>query len=220
MKNTEFTRTKLNILICSFLLSVSFSAFSQEDQRKLMYQSAVEFNDRALILFQQFSTDQDSIRKSLSLLDTAISRDSSFIDAHINKVSMLCTLGMYEDMLAELDDVRKMRRLDPELICVQGYILEKMGKGREASFKYAEADRLFDYFIKENQNSIKNSVGKAFLQFFIRGERAGLSEYKRLERKDKEVILYRTMFYDFKREDFIKNYCMAPRYTANNAVYR
>jgi hypothetical protein len=208
--------------ISFILLFVSLFAFGQDNTADVAPVSASRLNDLAILVFQKYSYIPDSVRRSISLLDQAISQDSAFITAHKNKVSLLGFLGLNDDAMIELDETRKYNKLDPELVCIQGYMLEKNGKTDEADMKYRQADKMYDYLIGVNQNFIDNSIGKAFLQFFIKGKSAALSEYNRLKRNylDDKILLFRSMFYNFDKEEFIRNYKLPLHHSVYSRLVR
>jgi len=201
-------------LVFYLLLLAPFFAFPQAKNKIFKHRSAFELNETAIMLFQNFSYNQDSIKKSIGLLDEAISTDSAFFTAHINKVSMLCALGQNNEILKELDEAIKIYKRDPQLICMQAYILEKAGQPDIAMLKYREADTLYDNLIKSNQNFVYNKIGKAFLQLFLKSKKEGLRQFNeiaRLYKEEKDVLLMKHAFYSFNKDEFIKNYCIPPQ---------
>ncbi|MDB4901917.1 MAG: hypothetical protein JWQ63_1198 [Mucilaginibacter sp.] len=204
---------KGNILGFCILLFITSSAFPQVKKRIVVHKSAFELNQIAIMLFQQYSYNQDSIRKSIKLLDMAIATDSTYFTAHINKVSLLCELGQNTEVLEELTEAMKLHEKDPQLICMQAFILEKSGLKDAAMHKYKEADTLYTQLIKDNQNFVTNKIAKAFLQFFLKDKKEGVKQYNQIARayKNKEVSLMKNAFYTFKREEFIKSYCLPPQ---------
>jgi hypothetical protein len=194
--------------ISFILLFVSLFAFGQDKTADVAPIAASRLNDQAILIFQKYSYIPDSVRRSISLLDEAISQDSAFITAHKNKVSLLGFLGLNDEAMMELAETRKYNKLDPELACIQGYMFEKSGNLAEANLKYLEADKMYDYLISVNQNFMDNSIGKAFLLFFTKGKGAALGEYNRLKRSylDDKILLFRSMFYSFDKEEFIRTF--------------
>jgi tetratricopeptide (TPR) repeat protein len=206
---------KGNILLFILLFLITLSSFPQVKVKKKIIapKTAFELNETAIILFQNYSFDQDSIRKSIRLLDKAIALDSTYFTAYINKVSLLCNLGENTELLDELAAAMKLHEKDPQLTCMQAYVLEKSGQKAEAMLKYKEADVLFADLIKANQNFLINKIGKAFLQLFLKNKKEGIKQYNEIARlyKNKEVALMKNAFYSFNREEFIKSYCIPPQ---------
>jgi hypothetical protein len=101
-------------------------------------------------------------------------------------------------------------------------MFEKYGNEKEAELKYLEADKMYDYLISVNQNFMDNSIGKAFLQFFIKGKGAALSEYNRLKRnyQDDKILLFRSMFYSFNKEEFIRTYKLPLHHSVYSRIVR
>jgi tetratricopeptide (TPR) repeat protein len=196
---------------------LSLPAFSQIRNiifiHKPVYNSAFLLNETATLLFEHFSFNRDSVKKSLRLVDEAISTDSTYYTARISKVAMLFALGQNNEILKELDEIIKLYRQDPQLICMEGYILEGTGQKADAMLKYKEADKLYDRLIKDNENLVYNKIGKAFLQLFLKSKDEGIREYKKIARtyQDKQVILMKNTFLNFKKEEFLKSYCLPPQ---------
>jgi len=204
---------KTNILVFLFVFLISLSAFPQGRGGRFVYKSAFELNQSAILLFQNFSYSEDSVKKALRMLNDAIYTDSTYYIAYMNKVSLLCALGLNDELLKELDEVVNLYRRDPQLICMEAYVLERAGQKEEAMVKYKEADVMYDDLIKSNQNILYNKIGKAFLQLFLKGKKEGIRRYNDLyhDNKDKVVVYMRNAFINFNRQEFIKNYCIPPQ---------
>lgn len=204
---------KYRILICLFFYFISQKVFSQNTQVYTDTLSAGEINDLAIYTYQHYNGIQDSVRQSLSLLDEAIAKNPGFITPRMNKASIYGIMGLTNQMFFEIEEARKVLRSDPELACIQGYLLERSDRGKEAMEKYQEADRMYQALIDANEKVIPNMVGKAFNMFFLKGKGAGLSAYKRLTRRyeDKYIVLMRNMFYNFDKDAFLKNFTIPLR---------
>ena len=207
-----------HIFYIIILLCVTNTLFAQTRTSGERRQSAAELNDEAINSYQSSSKVESDIRTSIDIFDEAISRDSSFVIAHMNKLSMLCLLGANDEMLQELDRTIATCGKKPEFICIKGYILERSNFPKLAYEKYLEAQAMYKYLINENQNVIPSSLGLAFLQFFLVGKKAGLSEYKKLEKLygDKTVVSVRNTFYHFNKDQFLKDFSIPLRRSPNN----
>jgi len=205
----------MNFKILIYFVFIIFSqkVFSQDGQAYSDTLSAPELNDQALYTFQHYNSIQDSVRQSLSLLDEAIAKNPGFITARMNKISILSIMGLSNEMYYELEKARKVLTSDPELACIQGYLLDRTGREKEAMEKYQEADKMYQALIDANEKVMANRVGKTFNIFFLKGKSAGLSAYKRLARRyeDKYIVLMRNMFYNFDKESFLKNFTIPLR---------
>lgn len=193
------------------LLVVSSSCNSQDKQRTFPKKGALELNNKAIALGSKYGSNQDSLKKAITLLDSAIEIDPTYKLAYINKGVMLCTLGSYQEMLKVLDKAIQLDKVNPQLVIIEGHILEKTGRNYEAMLKYRKADSIYNVLIKSKTNSIQNKVDKAYLQCFLTGKEQGIAEYEKIARDDKNdpyIINTKTLFYDFNREDFIKNFCL------------
>jgi tetratricopeptide (TPR) repeat protein len=93
---------------------------------------AIKLNNKAISLSSRNMGDIDSVTKALKTLNEAILADSTYYTAYVNKVSILCTLGYYNDMLNTLIKIEKFDKNKPELFASEGYILEKLGRFAEA----------------------------------------------------------------------------------------
>jgi tetratricopeptide (TPR) repeat protein len=200
------------------LLFCSQSLFAQVRSPGERRQSAAELNDEAIDVYQRSSKVESEIRTAIDMFDEAISRDSSFVIAHMNKLSMLCLLGANDEMLQELDRTIATCGKKPEYICIKGYILDRSNFPKLAYEKYLEAEAMYKFLIKENQNVVPSSLGLAFLQFFLQGKNAGLKEYKKLEKLygDETVVSVRNTFYHFNKDEFLKNFSIPLRRSPNN----
>ncbi len=93
---------------------------------------AVELNNTAMELYQEFLRDTSIVEDVLKLLDKSIELDSLYYIAYFNKTSVLKEMGRCEDAVETLD---KLVFLRPDLVgywSMGGYILERMGYKEEA----------------------------------------------------------------------------------------
>jgi len=197
----------LNISVCTLIVLIVSSCNLHGQQNRA---NAQAINNRALKLYQEHSNDKDSLERAITLLDSAIKIYPTYKLAYINKGAIYCLLGSYQEMLKVLDKAIVLDKENPQLFIIQGHILEKTGRNYEAMLKYRKADSIYSTLIKSKPNSIRDKVDKAYLQCFLTNKEQGIIEYEKIANSntDPYVASAKTLFYDFNRGDFIKNFCL------------
>jgi tetratricopeptide (TPR) repeat protein len=200
---------KLQFLLIYFIINIFFSCDSQEKDKLTKRKNAIELNDKAVLLSRQYSYQEDSLEKAIALLDQAIMEDSTYTFAYANKVSILCGLGFYNDMLKILNKIETLKKDDPEIIIQQGHTLEKMGKFTDAIRRYKKADKLYTKLIKSKPNEFNYKIGRAYLQMFLTSKEEGIKEYEKIimHNSEQKVLQVRVVFYEFNKSEFINSYC-------------
>lgn len=203
MKNYIFYLVVLPLIILS-------RCNSQNRQGIIPKKKAVEFNNNAISLSSRYGSNKDSLEKAIMLLDSAISVDSMYKLAYINKGAILCSLGLYQMMLKVLDKAILLDKENPQLVIIQGWILEKTGHKYEAFLKYQKANGMYDILIEKKPNSIQNKIDKAYLQLFLTNREQAIREYEKIAYSSKDAYIAKTkfLFYSFNRENFIKDFCI------------
>src|ERR1700733_3430849 len=112
------------MLLCLIICLVT-ACHSQDNRVKNVRGTATELNNKAINLSSKNMGDIDSIKKSLKLLDDAILIDSTYFNAYVNKISLLCTLGSYDELLTTMNRLIKLKGNNPQLSSSEAYILEK-----------------------------------------------------------------------------------------------
>jgi tetratricopeptide (TPR) repeat protein len=173
---------------------------------------AIELNNKAVDMYQKSWRDVTIAYKVLRLYDEAIKVDSLYIIAYMNKAKLLCELGRRRAALKVFDRVAKVHSESPGYWSMGGYILEKMGRKKEAKKRYLLDIAKCDTIIKNFPDSltVDTKICRANLLIFLKGKEEGIHEYEKIAAEYPEnelVIAQRKIFYNFDRKNFIKGFC-------------
>ncbi len=199
--------TKNRILFVLFLLFV-MSKFAVEAHE----QKARDLNTEASKLFPKATSDKKVAAKALRLYDEAIKADSLFPQSYWNKVTLLRVTGKCRSALRVLDKLSTVR---PDLIGVSsfgGYILERQGRSKDAMKRYMIDIVKCDSIVKASNDTstISAQLTRATLFLFVKGKNRGIAEYERLAQmfpSNKFVIAQRNTFYEFDRNEYLRDIC-------------
>lgn len=127
--------------------------------------------------------DKVRLKEALEILDNAIKFDTSYYLAYQNKANVLCKLKKYDSAIKTLEKVIRLHKNTAEALSVQGFILEKTGKKKEATAKYQASFTEYERLISESPNKVEYQINKAFLLVFLVNKEAS---QKRIEEIIKE----------------------------------
>lgn len=175
-------------------------------------QKAKELNDRAVELYSKFYDDTEIIKYILQLYDEAMEADSLYEIAYLNKSNLLRETGRCEEALQTLDKLVSVRSDLVGYWSMGGFILEAMGRRKEAEKRYRDDISKLDSIIQTEQDSllVYLEVQSAFLLMLIEGKNKGMREYEKLITKypdDQYIINQELLFETFDRQKFISYYC-------------
>jgi tetratricopeptide (TPR) repeat protein len=194
---------------CTFTLILCSIAWTQETSEK---QKALELNNKAGYLYQKSWRDPKKVNKVLALYDEAIKLDSLYINPYWGKALVLRELGRRKAALKVLDRLATVHSESPGYWSMGGYILEKMGRKKEAKKRYLLDIAKCDTIIKKFPDSltIDTKLLKANLMIFVNGKEEGIRAYENIAAehpRNELVIAQREIFYNFDRKNFIKGFC-------------
>lgn len=162
-------------IIIFILLSVVLTCNAQNTTYN---PKAIELNNQAVDIVTKSFGDEVQLKKALGILDNAIKLDTSYYVAYQSKATVLCKLKKYDSTIKTLEKVIRLHKNTAEVFSTQGFILEKIGKKKEATAKYQAAFTEYERLIKESPNKVEYQVNKAFLLVFLVNKEAA---QKRIE---------------------------------------
>jgi tetratricopeptide (TPR) repeat protein len=115
----------LKIVALFILLATAFGC-RQSEVKYPMPSLALKWNAAAMELVR-FLDDKDSSRKALDLLDRATDIDSSYFDAHFNKVMFACSLGEYGVALSAVHNAIRLKPEAHDLFLISGVLQRRVG---------------------------------------------------------------------------------------------
>jgi tetratricopeptide (TPR) repeat protein len=194
MKNTILFLLMIVVILC-------------RAQQSTFNLKAIELNNKAVNLIAKSFGDDTPLNNALLILDQAIKIDSSYYVAYQSKATVLCKLKKYESAIKTLDKVIQLHKNVAEVFSTQGFILEKIGRKKEAIAKYKSASNEYDRLIKKYPNKVEYQINKAFLLVFIDNKETAQKSIKEIikkypENKNAKAILF--MLNSFDRKQYIE----------------
>lgn len=173
---------------------------------------AIKLNDEAMkkIIYARppvTKNDTFVITDAISLLDKAISIDSTYYLAYANKATLLSCLNRMKESLAAMKAIIRIKPDYAEGYVYIGIIYEKLGLIDSAKINYNNAHVAYCQRIV-NTNLIEDKINSAFVLSLVDKEK-GTKEMESLieNNPENETLLYwkKRLFDRFNREEFIKN---------------
>lgn len=196
---------KTFIIFCFILLCVSCTVNSQNEKL------AIELNDKAVKLYHNNGKDSVTISKVIELYDQAIDADPQYLIPFWNKITLFLEQNRCNDALTELEEFQKNNQKTLGFSSAIGFILEGLGRNKEAEEKYIQELSLYDLLMEESTDStiIDLKISRAFILMFVKGTGDGIAEFEKILNeypKNQNLQYHKTTFYDFDRNKFIEDY--------------
>jgi tetratricopeptide (TPR) repeat protein len=154
-------------------------------------------------------SNQDSIRKAISLLNESIALDSSYMFAYSTKAGILNDQGRYIESLAVLN-LALRRQDDPYIFIQRGILNEKLNNMEAAKPDYKKAISLFDKMIAEDAHNFPALTNRAFALYLYENKELGIQALEKIrdkplsevEKKQLDALL--KMLSELERDEIIK----------------
>lgn len=198
--------TLRNIIMLGILsLLTACTNNGQQDKSKEVL-NPQSLNDKAMQLITT-AKDSGTVFEGLFYLDQAISLDSTFIPAHINKMNTLLRIQKTEKALETLQRLNQIQPI-PENTMFEGFIYERAQHDTaKASQKYREALAMYNIQFENSQDS-SLLLNKGLAILFLNGQEAGKAYYDSLAPAFSEIALYQSLKKqadNFDRNIFLNN---------------
>jgi len=194
-------------IIAILLLSIILSCNAQNTTYK---PKAIEMNNKAVNMVSKSFGDVDQIKKALVILDSAINLDTTYDFAYQNKANYLCKLKEYDSAIKTLDKVILLHKNTEVVLSLQGFMLEKIGKEKDALAKYQAAFTEYEQLIKEFPNKVEYQVNQAFLLEFLINKEATQKRFAEILKKypdDKNVNSIISFLNTIDKNHYIDSIC-------------
>ncbi len=175
-------------------------------------QKAIDLNDKAIKLYNNYSRETSMVEDVLKLLDDAIDSDSLYWVAYYNKANILSESGRCYEALITLDNLILQR---PDIVSALGFsglIFERMGQTKQAENRYIQTIAKYDSIIQKGEDSliVYFEIDRVKLLFLTNGNEEGIKAFEILKSKypnDDYIINQAEFFYNFNREELIGSPC-------------
>ena len=116
--------------------------------------TVIFLNNQAVNVYTHWSNSPDSVKKAISLLDSAIEKDPDYQLAYANKAEYLKSQGDIAQALETLKAYLKRNPTEPYTLLGAGMFYEKMGNKKEAVDYYKRAEENFNRRYEEDHDAV------------------------------------------------------------------
>ena len=116
--------------------------------------TVIVLNNQAVNVYTHWSNSPDSVKKAITLLDSAIEKDPDYQLAYANKADYLKSQGNIAQALETLKAYLKRNPTEPYTLLGAGMFYEKMGNKKEAMDYYKRAEENFKRLYEEEHKSV------------------------------------------------------------------
>ena len=172
----------LLFLASSLFLLLTLTSCKAQDKQELscVHQpdsAAIELNNKAVETYSRRSNSPDSVKKAISLLDSAIAKDADYQLAYANKAEFLKNQGEMARALETLNAYLKRNPTEPYTLLGAGLFYEKMGDKKEAMDYYKRAEENFKRRYEEDHKSA-HEINSYIAIMLIEGPEKAKAMYK------------------------------------------
>lgn len=172
----------LLFLASSLFLLLTLTSCKAQDKKVLscVHQpdsAAIELNNKAVETYSRRSNSPDSVKKAISLLDSAIAKDAGYQLAYANKAEFLKNQGEMARALETLNAYLKRNPTEPYTLLGAGLFYEKMGDRKEAMDYYKRAEENFKRCYEEDHKSA-HEINRYIAIMLIEGPEKAKAMYK------------------------------------------
>lgn len=172
----------LLFLASSLFLLLTLTSCKAQDKKVLscVHQpdsAAIELNNKAVETYSRRSNSPDSVKKAISLLDSAIAKDAGYQLAYANKAEFLKNQDEMARALETLNAYLKRNPTEPYTLLGAGLFYEKMGDRKEAMDYYKRAEENFKRCYEEDHKSA-HEINRYIAIMLIEGPEKAKAMYK------------------------------------------
>lgn len=196
----------LNLLI---LFSSGFG-FSQVGNSEIPREAKL-LSDSAFNMFMKANGDISTAETALNIVDQSIQLHPGYLTAYSNKVRILLGLKKYQEAIATLKVQIGIKKDFAEAYGSLGFIYDKLGNTDSARVNYVRSMEIYKQKSIDDPNNILHKLNYSFMLLFI-DKRKGEKSFKKLVSqypKEQAVLMMKEFFENFKRAEFIENFCRA-----------
>ena len=145
------------LLASSLFMFLTLTSCTAQSNKKLCCghkpdSTVIVLNDQAVNVYTYWSNSPDSVKKAITLLDSAIEKDPDYQLAYANKAEYLKSQGNIAQALETLKAYLKRNPTEPYTLLGAGMFYEKMGNKKEAVDYYKRAEENFNRRYEEDHD--------------------------------------------------------------------
>lgn len=190
------------LLASSLFIFLTLTSCNAQSNKKLCCghkpdSTVIVLNNQAVNVYTHWSNSPDSVKKAITLLDSAIEKDPDYQLAYANKAEYLKSQGNIAQALETLKAYLKRNPTEPYTLLGAGMFYEKMGNKKEAVDYYKRAEENFNRRYEEDHDptheinrylAIKLMEGPKKVEALYEAERNRLASTEE-QRKQNDVFV-------------------------------
>ena len=190
------------LLASSLFMYLTLTSCNAQSNKKLCCghkpdSTVIVLNNQAVNVYTHWSNSPDSVKKAITLLDSAIEKDPDYQLAYANKAEYLKSQGNIAQALETLKAYLKRNPTEPYTLLGAGMFYEKMGNKKEAMDYYERAEENFNRRYEEDHDptheinrylAIKLMEGPKKVEALYEAERNRLASTEE-QRKQNDVFV-------------------------------
>lgn len=192
----------------SITKELSFYADTNNRDIFVLNDKAVKLLEESQRTYAQELNIKDSLlNEALKYLNLAITLDSNFYDAYLNKSAVLRELGKYQEAIAPLQELLR-RKSYPEGIFTLGLLYEKMGNEKLANEQYKKALEAYEKRLKTPLATVRDEINKEYVLLFLEGKEKSLKIINQRIKEapnNRDLKASKEIIEEFDREEFINS---------------
>lgn len=199
----------------SLLLTLMLCGIQCKSRSKDRYQpkpAAIALNNEAVMTTARDYKNPDSLRKAITLLDSAIVLDADYALAYGHKAEYLTRLGETSRALETLNTYLRRNPTDPYILMPTGMLYDKVGKKDSAMSCYQRALVYLKQRYEEDGDP-GHELNRCVLIGIIEGAEKGKAAYQKARRKlasdeklQKGYDDVINTFFDTPHEQYVKDF--------------
>ena len=147
------------LLASSLFMFLTLTSCNAQSNKKLCCghkpdSTVIVLNNQAVNVYTHWSNSPDSVKKAITLLDSAIEKDPDYQLAYANKAEYLKSQGNIAQALETLKAYLKRNPTEPYTLLGAGMFYEKMGNKKEAMDYYERAEENFNRRYEEDHDTV------------------------------------------------------------------
>ena len=139
--------------------------------------TVIVLNNQAVNVYTHWSNSPDSVKKAITLLDSAIEKDPDYQLAYANKAEYLKSQGNIAQALETLNAYLKRNPTEPYTLMGAGLFYEKLGNKKEAMDYYKRAEENFKR-LYEKDNDSAHEINRYFAIRLMEGPKKAKALYE------------------------------------------
>ena len=147
------------LLASSLFMYLTLTSCNAQSNKKLCCghkpdSTVIVLNNQAVNVYTHWSNSPDSVKKAITLLDSAIEKDPDYQLAYANKAEYLKSQGNIAQALETIKAYLKRNPTEPYTLLGAGMFYEKMGNKKEAMDYYERAEENFNRRYEEDHDTV------------------------------------------------------------------